>query len=138
MAIFGIETEHSENAMKFYQSTCERLENKNMIKNPFSGSLRHFVCSGSKMVIVAEMTPVYPNVSIMGWFSLVLILIFLQRFSFWLLIPGLIGCSHFFWSPFFFSFMYKQGLRKQGYSGSVKRLKSEEIVQRFILKRGVW
>lgn len=128
MASFGFLTEKSELVESFIEKTNQRLEVHHILKNPFEGRIIKI-----KGIYLASMNPMYPNLSLLG---LIFILGWFAIFGFKLIgwyIPGLVLLvSGVFWSKYFFYLMLKKGLKKEGYTGIVKLIPNNKIIERIV------
>lgn len=135
MALFGLITEEDNKAKEFATETKERLENNNLIKNPFKSSIRQFIISENdklKILFVVYIEPVYFNFSVFGY------LLAFGVFVIWGLTPWLIpgialGLLGFFWGADFYYLMFRVGLRKKGYKGHIKRIRYKGIIEKVLL-----
>jgi len=127
MVLFGLETNKEEKLTKFVRDTNERINDNNMVKNPFTGKVTTKNLPDNRMLHIVEISPIYMNFTIFGWL-LCFIFFFLRGFTWWLA-PGIVlGCLGIFWTAPFFRMMYKKGMRKAGYLNDVKSIKHKEII----------
>jgi len=137
MAVFGIITEPNNKEKIFIEATKKRSEDSNYLRNPFFTNISSFVIKndsgkGFLNLHVFRMKPIYFNFSLLCWPFLPIIYV-ITGFSYWL-IPVLFICSFgIFWSSHFFYLMAKKGLRKNGYTGSIKRVNKTEIISKVVL-----
>jgi len=130
MAVFGLETEKSEQVLKWFSESQKRGESDNIIKNPFKFRSKFFL--DEKLTLVIDMTPVWPNLTFFGWLMSVAVFVFWGLS--WLMIPGLVlGSLGIFWCWPFYYFMATRGIRKAGYKGPIKFLTNNQIIKRVVL-----
>lgn len=128
MVTFGIELEDCKTfpeATKFLIKSNERLQVEDMTKNPFNGSINSF---GNMAIIIME--PIIFKFYLLSiiWFALGIILGWV-----WSIVVGFVFLSTcFFWSPQFFFFILKKGIKKAGYKGKVKLINKDEVIGRLI------
>ena len=119
MVIFGISTADSEELDHFIYKTNERF-NKVLF---FTGKLFKF-----KDMVVIDMKPLIVKFYYLGLFSAVTI------YYFWgfskLLIPAfIVFAGGFFWTRYFFYFFLKIGLKKEGHTGKIKLISSQNTLR---------
>ena len=123
MTIFGIKTEPSNEVNTFIANTKERMANNEMLKNPFNAGIVSF-----NNLYIIRIDPLYFNFSIFAWLPTIMIF-YLWGFSFWLIPCFIIIGMGLFWSMYFYYFMFKLGLRKAGYKGSIQLVRPKEILK---------
>lgn len=134
MATLGIETETNIGVNVFMQQSNERLQNDNIVKNPFNGRIKKIYSNKGKDSYVIIMNPIYPRIYLIGLFLMVVPLFFTGFYVSWWLLPGAIIFSlGIFWSKIFVLLGLFIGLRKHGYKGKVKYLSNNEIIRRMVL-----
>lgn len=137
MAMFVISTEADETVTKFVKETRDRLLSHNIVTNPFVGDVSRIDVAEDKRIRayhIFSMRPIWPNVTYIGWVGLLIILYAwgLTYFAIPFLVFGLAG---FFWSPLFFFYMLKLGLKKAGYKGEVKMVGVSKTLHYIIFER---
>jgi len=130
MVVYVLRTEIKSSVRKWVEETNSRLEQGNMFKSPFTGAIKIISCEDC-LLLVSELTPLYPNFSIFGWLSGLGIFL-VWGLSLWLIPCGVIALAGIFWSSHFYYFFNKTALRKFGYGGSVNRLKLDEFIKEVI------
>lgn len=126
MAVFSIQLDNNE--MIDYLRDCNyRLQNNNLLENPF----RAKICDIKDNTYIIRMLPVYPPAYILGFVSLIPMLLFFG-FKWFLIFPLIITLSGVFWSKWFFYFMLRIGLRKKGYNGKIRLLGNNEMMERVL------
>ena len=132
MASFGILAEDCSEVVSFVAKTKERLAGQNFVKNPFVGKILSLSVTGDdnlpKKLILVSMSPVYPNITWFGWLGAIAMLIFFG-FHWTLIFPVIFGMTSIFWSKTFYSWIFKKGLKKNGYKGETKSVSLDEIIQ---------
>lgn len=123
MVVFGIELFHDKISNKFIDQTKRRLKSNDILKNPFKGNIKYRYNN-----IIIEMTPIYPNITLLALFIIVPIILF--GWSYWLLLFSfpflLVG---FFRSKYGMFVGFYIGLRKQGYEHRIRLLKDQELIK---------
>ena len=131
MSLYAVKVDKTESVDAWIVATKERSKIKNLLKNPFNWKIRKRSCGG-EWIVVFDVTILFPNFSIFGWMS-ALVIFFVWGWTPWLL-PGLVvGCTGFFWSPVFFYLMTRKALRKAGYEGPIKRMWLKAVVKEVVL-----
>lgn len=110
--------EQTEEALKWIEKTNKRFSEKDIVKNPFEGSIKEVAC-----IYLFEIQPVYRYFPffVIGVVCITGVMFF-RGFSWWLLPGALVLCSYFFWSPAFYYMMAYIALRKNGYKGKVWKI----------------
>jgi hypothetical protein len=134
MAILGVMLQDCDVTHSFIVNTDKKLQEDNVLTNPFRGGIKSFLQENNKVLAVLDIAPIYPNFSILGWLYT---LIFFYFFGFsLLLIPGLIVILlSIFWSRYFFILFVYLGLKKLGYKNKIKLISNEEALRRIIWRR---
>lgn len=130
MALFAVKTDRSDAVADWFNETTSRARESNMLKNPFNIRVKR-IFRRTYWVLVLEVSPVYPNLSIFGWMTAVGI-VMLWGWTWWLLPAVFIGCLGVFWTSEFYFLVTKMGLRKAGYKGPVKRLRFADVIKEVI------
>jgi len=130
MSFLIINTRKDLKALKFFSMTKKRLAEKNLIRNPFKGTLKVFVNNNS-LFIPMEMSPLYPMFYPYG-LLLFMAALFITGFTWWCAPGIIIFFTGIFYSKYFFYLMMRIGLRKQGYKGYIKLLRNQEAVRRLL------
>src|SRR3972149_2389167 len=102
MAMFGLQTDKDRKVMDFQLEASSRLRNNNLLYNPFIGKIKAFRFKDDHIILLFDITPIYPNVSYIGWLILSAMLFLIQSISLWMLIPIAIILTDIFWSPYFY------------------------------------
>ena len=132
MAAFGIKTKRNVIVDKFMEETKERLEGNNFVKNPFFGKTKLIGSDEEFDYWAVVMRPVYPPFYWYGLLGALGLITILQGWTNWAILPLLLFASGIFYNGAFFSFMLRIGLRKAGYTGVLKILGKEEVINRII------
>ncbi len=129
MAVFGIEIERSKEAFKFITETNKRLQLEGDIgRNPFYGRA-YILMNKSGVYGIFKMEPVYIKAYLGGLFLLIPALIFSKFTWTWWYIPGLALLSlGIFWSKYFYWAIATLGLKKSGYIGKKRLIKTSELL----------
>lgn len=130
MAIFGIELQGTEEENRvgdiLMEDIMENFENPNVVSNPFIAK----VINQDDMYAI-YMKPIYFNFTIFGWLGL-LIMFATMGWTWFLILPFIIGACHIFWSGTFYYYMLKISLMKRGYKGKMRRLTKNQILEEFV------
>jgi hypothetical protein len=131
MAMFGILLDKDVAVTKWIADTKKRTTYDNVFKNPFKTKIRFWNKKG-EVLLLMDITPIYFNYSIYGWFmSAGTLLLF--GFGWWMW-PGIVlGCLGLFWTSEFYFVMTKLGLRRTGYKGKIKRMKLSRLIREVVL-----
>ena len=127
MAAFGIHVRKRLKVENFIVETNKKLNESDFVRNPFKGEL--FSLGDC---VAVYMNPVYVNFPLYaGILAVVLALVFGARF--W----GFLPAAFFFllslmWTRFFYYILLRIGLRKAGYIGKIKIMKTEELIRRLM------
>lgn len=106
--IFGIQIEENQAVRDYLSKTAERLSNMNLVKNPFNGR----IISIEPGCYAIDMKPIYPDISYLGFFYLMIVFFFFGKSGWWL-VPGIaIAALHIFWSKYFYFYILKVGMKK--------------------------
>lgn len=127
MAILGIVVENSKESYNFFSETRERLQDTNLVRNPFKGEIKK---RGDMFVV--SICPIYINFTPVVW-GLAVVGALVFGIHWWHIALAGIGCLGIFWTKYFFYIFLKMGLRKNGYKGKIKLLGKKEIIERGIL-----
>lgn len=128
MTIFGVKVEDWKKCETFFKEMSKKFKDNNLVRNPFVGKVKRI---GDVYVVGIE--PIYINFTPYVWMlgGATLLLWGFNWFHF--VIIG-VGSLSIFWSKYFFYYMLKRGLRKNGYKGKMKLLTNKNIVDGWILK----
>jgi len=121
---------NSDDVREYLDKTNENLQDANYIKNPFFGGIKYFI-DGENLLTVIDINPIFYNFSLFGWLMLGG---FYYAFglSYWLIPCIVIGILGIFWTSYFFSFISVKGLRKSGYTGTIIKLNSDELLKKIV------
>lgn len=117
MVIFGFKLEKS--GKDFIKLTNERINNKTVI---FKGEIKEY-----KDFYVFHITPLIFPFYYIGIFGL-LSSLYLAGFGWWCFPTLFLSASYVFWDKHFYYFMLWIGLKKFGYKGKLKLLKTEDTI----------
>lgn len=125
MSVLGVRTEKSGIVDRYMTETHDRLQNPNLISNPFNGGVKKI--EEGLYVIVSD--PVYFP---FYWIGLgIFVLTFLFTGLSWFTFPGAVLFSlGFFWSKYFIFVGVFVGLRKYKYEGKIKMVSNADIIRR--------
>jgi hypothetical protein len=136
MSIYAIEYEEKQTGEDYIKIKAyidkvnNNLKSNDLVRNPFTGSVKHYP---RENIVVINMKPLYPNPWILTLVALAPILIFKGFvFTYWHIIPlcFLIGSiPHLAWFQYK---MFSKGARKQGFNGTLKRIKLGEAIERLL------
>jgi hypothetical protein len=135
MATFGIIIENTPVVERYMADVKDRLEDSNMLRNPFKGyclsfDIKNAGQNGLLRGYATKVQPLYPNFTPYGFLASLGIYI-VWGMNIWI-IPGIfIGILGVFWSKYFYYYIYKLGLKKVGYTGYMKLLSAEEVMDRW-------
>lgn len=136
MALFGFKAEHTEKLINFMNAVEKKLKSNNLVYNPFNAKVSSYPMITEKkpeIIYILDMTPIYPNFSVIGWFMVFGVLV-MAGFSYWI-IPGIIiSLLGIFWTAEFYYFAFRLGLYKHGYRGEIKRLNHQKIIESLLLR----
>ena len=132
MAVFGVLVDPGLEVLDFVAKTNHRLEDSNLVKNPFKGGIKTVLHDG-RLLCVVSMRPVYFNFTVFGWL-LAASVFFIWGVSWWILPGVILGSLGIFWHKSFFLFMMKKGMRKAGYTGQFKEINANTIIEYAIIK----
>jgi len=128
MPMFSTEFEYDEKLIQYVSITNEKLQNNNVLINPFRGNIKV-----KENMLIVDMTPLYPNPVILGIFAVIPIIIFNGfQFSFWLVIPGLFLLGTIPHTSWFMFNALKRGAKRYGYTGKMKMISSKEVLRRIL------
>jgi len=129
MATFGVKLGLDNKVFNYIEETNKRIKADNFIKSPFNGKISYYFTN----LCIINMEPLYPNLSIIGWFMVFASMYFTNSYLTAWSIPGIIVIGFgFFWSKYFFFLMFRLGLRKAGYNQPIRLLKDKEIIMGFL------
>lgn len=133
MALIGFQLEDVSEARLFINATIERSKREDFSKNPFR--CESIVRSnGDNLIFIQHIKPLYPKIYEFGiW--MMLLGFFIQaiwpRIGFGFVVGGLLmSLQYIFFSSFFYSVMFKFGLKKVKYDGSIIVLDVDDIMTR--------
>jgi len=129
LAIFGIDLELNKESKKYLDDTNERLKSSNLVKNPFIGKVVYDI-----NIAVVEIKPVYFNFSMYIWLAAAISWIWFGLRWWTLLIAGIGFVCSMFWNKLFYYVMFRQGLKKAGYTGRVRLMLNRKTLERLIDK----
>lgn len=126
MVVFAVELQESEAVYKLVNKTCKAL-----LMGGFVGSLRTIERPGGKLWLVANIKAAYPPV----WRYIAVLLVGMSfvlngfHYSNWMLL-GLVPMSvELMTTASWHCAMLKRGLKKQGYAGGFRRVKTCELLE---------
>jgi hypothetical protein len=126
MALVGIRTDDSVDALCFWNKTAHRLESNDLSKNPFDAKVKLL----SSTLTVLDIKPVYPS---FFWFGLIPVLIgFVLGWSFLVVLGALVFSVGVLWTKYFFYLMILLGLRNEGYKGKVVLVNHATLVRELV------
>lgn len=130
MSILVIEGDKNITLRSFLWDSHLRLQS-----NPFvNGSIKKLE-GEDKDSYVLSIDPLIPRFYLIGPFMVAAVLFFTGLRLSWWLAPGIaLTLSGFFWSTPFMYLGLRLGLRKQGYNGTVRRIRKDEGFKRVINK----
>jgi hypothetical protein len=131
--VFGIETNKTDESLKYFTDTQKRMKDTNFINNPFKGIIKIFL-NKDKIWNVFILKPIYPDLSFIGLFIIgasYLLGGFQLNIGVYIGI-GFILLMSFFWSKYFFYTMMRLGLMKAKYKGKVSLISNKELVKRVV------
>jgi len=131
MVLYAFRTNRELVVEAWVKRTNKSLSGTNMLTNPFNGRVKQL---GTKegLVVVVDIRPLYPNFSVFGWMTAVVLFV-LFGLSWWLLPCVFIGCLGVFWSNHFYFWVTKKSLRRVLYDGSIKRLSLSDLVREVVM-----
>lgn len=127
MVAFGVESEETKELLRFVLETNGRLQDKNLVNNPFVGRIKILVPN----TYVLDMTPIYPRLYLFGLITLFATIIFSRAWVWY--IPSIVILSvGLLWSRYFFYLFFVLGSRKAGHKKKIKLLTGQETIRRFL------
>lgn len=134
MVFFAIETDKNAAIKEFMAETDKRLQNSNIVQNPFMGFTYLLETVRDKYTYVIKMAPVYPPVYWGGILGVIVTLVLAGGLTWWLTPSVLIMSAGIFWSkPFFYS-MLKYALQRKGYKGPMRIIDNDTIITKLVHK----
>ena len=135
MAIVSVLTENNEAVDQYIELMKERMSSNSVLLNPFKTAFKTaMVNHNGKEVYQLNLLliePVYPNVSVLGWFGAVS-WFWLWGWSGWIIPFIIVGLLGVFWSKYFYTLIFYLGIRKAGYSGRYKMLTTSDALGKLI------
>ena len=129
MAVFGVILDNNHAVKKYIKGIKDRVEYLSFIENPF---IFNIINKGDLYIIIIK--PLYFNFCMFGWLIVLSMLIFIG-WSYWLIPPVLLGLGSVFWWSRFYYYMFKLGLKKNGYRGKLRYLTARDILENIYLKK---
>ncbi len=134
MVVFGLITEDNQIIQDFINDTNKRLDNNNLVKNPFVGKVYGFKINETQLLHIVIINPIYFNVTYFGWLYVIGVY-FILGLTYWL-IPGFIlGSMGIFWALCFYRYIYKKGLVKAGYLGYIEHMQKDGIIENIMMNK---
>jgi hypothetical protein len=127
MVLFAVEFEPEDKILNYLETTKSNLSSNNMLRNPFSGSVR---VKGN--IAIVDMVPLYPNPIWLCIIVAIPILIFTRGISWWLIIPFLFLLGSIPHSGWFVYQIFKKGVKKAGYIGHLNKLSKDECIRKVL------
>jgi len=127
MVIFAFETEESVELLRFIYETNVRLEEKNLVKNPFEGKIHTLIPN----TYIVRMEPVYPKFYLFGLLAF-MVTVFFARSWVWYIPSLAILSTYFLWSRYFYYIFIILGSRKAGHKNRLKLITGQETLSRLI------
>jgi hypothetical protein len=128
MVTFGIVAQQHPFLQAYLEDTDERLQNVNMITNPFKGFCKVMPLKKPNILAVIKIDPIYMDVSLIGILG-ILGIYMIWGFTWWMLPFILIALSHYFYTTAFYVWMFKKGLIKTGYKPAFQVINPSQIVE---------
>lgn len=131
MAVFALRTEDHSTVDEWVYASIQRGRYLPATKNPYEWRFKK-VRRKDSLLIVCEAKPLIPQFFWGGWIAGAGV--FVVWGYHWVLWPCvLVGMLGYFWSSEFFYLMSRLALRKEGYKGSIKRVRLVELVKEVVL-----
>lgn len=130
MAVYGMVLDKQDSVMQWIADTSRRGKEEGLVKNPFKVRIK-FWLRKKEVLLVMSMNSVYFNYTIFGWVAAVASYLLLG-FGWWLFPWVVFGCLGVFWSPEFYYWTTRLGLKKAGYTGKFRRLRLKDIIQEVV------
>ena len=123
MAFFAIQTENNETVKKFIEQTNERTKMVTYLVG------KMIICKEDEknLRIIVNMRPLIFNIPMFLWPFIILMIVF-NKINIFLFIASAFALTSLCWTPQFFRFITKKGLRKAGYKGKVTSINIEDIL----------
>jgi len=116
---------------RFISETSERLKKQILLTGSTIGTIRGYSEDVDIVVVgLGAFLPIKPY--IIGLVGACLLYFFIGP-SYWLILPALIASGSYFHSRHFIRFLLKRGLRKAGYSGTIKPASNDQIIERCLV-----
>jgi hypothetical protein len=139
MAVVAAQLDFNDSSKGYIYNLGDKLNEPNMLLNPFTGGLHYEPYAKDnkpRVRVLVLIKPIYPNFSIFGWMTAIVIYLLWGWSYGWILLPVGIGCLGFFYTDYFYMLMLWAGLKKNGYKGKIRFLSYEEVASYFILRGG--
>jgi len=130
MAVFGVRVKDSPTTKEFFSNADEKLQDENLVRNPFKGGVRKI---GDLYII--NMEPVYMDFSPFIMLS-ALATYLVWGFRWWTISLMCLSLIRVFWSRYFFYFFLRRGLKKKGYDDKIKLVKLKDIIKEGFFENG--
>lgn len=133
MSQISVLLDHTKESEKYVYDLKYRLEKKDLFLNPFNSFIKFNFFYDGKIFLYVNLKTIYPHIYLIGLIPILAVFIFKGFYFNWISFLGLfILCFGFFWSPLFFIFALKKGLRNAGYKGKIRILSSKEALKRVV------
>lgn len=133
MVLFAIELHRTVSSVLFIDKTIERLNKKDITKNPFTGKIKYFN-DNQNIIVYFDMNPIYPDISYILLFPIVALIVFQKYGMAIYIITSFFLLLKFLHTKYFYYLLLKKGLRKYNYNDNIKLLGSKEMIRTLLYK----
>jgi len=130
MAILATKLKDSKEVVEFFLKTKDRIQEGNIVKNPFYGDVHRTKLKDLSLYIV-KIEPIYFPFPVLLLVPAFVIFV-LWGWSWFVIIPLFMSCLSFFWTSFFFKLMLKKGLQKAGVKQKIIFLEHTDIINEVV------
>lgn len=122
--VLKVLTDRTLDERAFFMDVKKRMEESDLVKNPFRGRL-DMVSTEKEIITVIVLDPFYPDIIPKIGFFLAGVS---ALFGWWVLFSAglFLGATYLLWTEKFYFWVLKRARKKQGLSGSIKRLGDKE------------
>lgn len=128
MTILGLTIKNPTIGSEVYLAEVkQKLKEPNFISNPFNGSLFLLKRSGTEMLYLLIIRPIYPRIYYIGWVTAGVGVTFSL---YWVAaIGGVMSATQYFWSRSFYKGLISISLKRRGFQEQVSLMDRDELEQ---------
>lgn len=126
---FAVVTEKDIKVIKYIKDTQKRLKSDDLVKNPFKATVKVIKNDDNNITTLFNMVPIWPNFPPIVALIMTVGLLMVSASPWLFIIPLVFLALGFFWTDTFYYAIFKTGLKKAGYEGHVKKIKTNEIIE---------